>query len=175
MPHLPRRTKQPLFHTSVRHHLKPRTSIASASRGTRASPWYIMTRGTAWQAMLPRRSLGKITSFLLYFLCIGLLHGMHVVLGWEFNWLYIYIYYEQYSSLLKNVYFCTVVLSMDCAMEKKLKLKKGGTYRERSSPNYAYSTIKKASTCLIGVLNSIEEIQVVCTYWRVKVTRRNIT
>ena len=90
MPHLPRRTKQPLFHTSVRHHLKPR-SIASASRGTRASPWYIMTRGTAWQAMLPRRSLGKITSFLLlYFLRIGLLHGMHVVLGWELNWLYMW-------------------------------------------------------------------------------------
>ena len=43
-------------------------------------------------------------------------------------------------------------------MEQKLKLKKGGTYRERSSPNYAYSTIKKASTCLIGVLNSIKEI-----------------
>ena len=34
---------------------------------------------------------------------------------------------------------------MDCAMEQNLKLKKGGTYRERSSPNYAYSTIKKAS------------------------------
>ena len=34
---------------------------------------------------------------------------------------------------------------MDCAMEKNLKLKKGGTYRERSLPNYAYSTIKKAS------------------------------
>lgn len=59
-------------------------------RGTRASPWYIMTRGTAWQAMLPCRSLGKITSFLLYFLRIGLLHGMHVVLGWEFNWLYMW-------------------------------------------------------------------------------------
>ena len=27
----------------------------------------------------------------------------------------------------------------------KLEIKKGGTYRERSSPNYAYSTIKKAS------------------------------
>ena len=39
----------------------------------------------------------------------------------------------------------------------KLK-KKGGTYRERSSPNYAYSTIKKASTCLDGVLKSIKEI-----------------
>ena len=86
----PRRTKQPLFHTSVRHHLKPCTSIASVSRGTRASPWYIMTRGTAWQAMLPHRLLGKITSFLLYFLRIGLLHGMHVVLGWEFNWLYLW-------------------------------------------------------------------------------------
>ena len=47
-------------------------------------------------------------------------------------------------------------------MEQKLKLKKGGTYRERSSPNYAYSTIKKDSTC--GVLNSIKEILVVCTY-----------
>ena len=43
-------------------------------------------------------------------------------------------------------------------MEKKLKLKKGGTYRERSSPNYAYSTIKKASTGLNGVLNYIKEI-----------------
>ena len=42
--------------------------------------------------------------------------------------------------------------------------KKGCTYRERSSPNYAYSTIKKASTFLIGVLNSIKEILVVCTY-----------
>ena len=40
----------------------------------------------------------------------------------------------------------------------KLK-KKGGTYRERSSPNYAYSTIKKASTCLNGVLNYIKEIK----------------
>ena len=49
------------------------------------------------------------------------------------------------SSLLKNVYFCTAVVSLDCAMEKNLKLKKIGTYRERSSPNYAYSTIKKAS------------------------------
>ena len=124
MPHLTRRTKQPLFHTLVRNQLKPHTSIASASRGTRASPWYIMTRGTAWQAMLPRRSLGKITSCLLYFLRIGLLHGMHVVLGWEFNWLYIYICDEQYASILKNVYFCTVVVSMDCAMEQKLKLKK---------------------------------------------------
>ena len=28
--------------------------------------------------------------------------------------------------------FCTIVVSMDCAMEQKLKLKKGGTYRERS-------------------------------------------
>ena len=28
-------------------------------------------------------------------------------------------------------------------MEQNLKLKKGGTYRERSSPNYAYSTIKE--------------------------------
>ena len=48
----------------------------------------------------------------------------------------------------------------------KLEIKKkGGTYRERSSPNYAYSNIKKASTCLIGVLNSIKEILVqVCTY-----------
>ena len=27
----------------------------------------------------------------------------------------------------------------------KLEIKKGGTYIERSSPNYAYSTIKKAS------------------------------
>ena len=52
---------------------------------------------------------------------------------------------------------------MDCAMEQNLKLKKGGTYKERSSPNYAYSTIKKASTCLNGVLNSIKEI-LVCTY-----------
>ena len=172
MPHFPRRTKQPLFHTSVRHHLKPRTSIASASRGTHASPWYIMTRGSAWHAMLPRRSLSKITSFLLYFLQISLLHGMHVILGWEFNWLYMW---WTVLEPFKNVYFCTVVLSMDCAMEQKLKLKKGGTYRERSSPNYAYSTIKKASTCLIGVLNSIKEILVVCTYWRVKVTRRNIT
>ena len=51
---------------------------------------------------------------------------------------------EQYASLLKNVYFCTVVVSMDCAMEQNLKLKKGGTYRERSSPNYSYSTIKEA-------------------------------
>ena len=43
----------------------------------------------------------------------------------------------------------------------KMKLKKkGGTYRERSSPNYAYSTIKKASTCLDGVLNSIKEISI---------------
>ena len=160
MPRLPSRTKQPLFHTSVRHHLKPR-SIAFASRGTRALPWYIMTRGTAWQAMLPRRSLGKITSLLLYFLRIGLLHGMHVVLGWEFNWLYMWWTVLQ---PFKNVYFCTVVLSMDCAVEQKLKLKKGGTYRERSSPNYAYSTIKKASTCLIGVLNSIKEILVVVPF-----------
>ena len=30
-------------------------------------------------------------------------------------------------------------------MEQNLKLNKSGTYRERSSPNYAYSTIKKAS------------------------------
>ena len=30
--------EQPLFHTSVHHHLKPR-SIASASIGTHASPW----------------------------------------------------------------------------------------------------------------------------------------
>ena len=160
MPHLPRWTKQPLFHTSVHHHLKPR-SIASASRGTRASPWYIMTRGTAWQAMLPRRSLGKITSFLLYFLRIGLLHGMHVVLGWELNWLYIYVMNSSTIDGLRH--------------GAKIEIKKGGTYRERSSPNYAYSTIKKASTCLIGVLNSIKEILVVCTYWRVKVTRRNIT
>ena len=50
-------------------------------------------------------------------------------------------------------------------MEQKLKLKKGGTYRERLFPNYAYSTIEKASTCLIGVVNSIKEILVlVCTY-----------
>ena len=48
-------------------------------------------------------------------------------------------------------------------MEQKLKLKKGGTYRERSSPNYAYSTIKKASTFLNGVHNPIKEI-LVCTY-----------
>ena len=47
---------------------------------------------------------------------------------------------------------------MDCAMEQNLKLKKGGTYRERSSPNYAYSTIKKSSTCIDEVLKSIEEI-----------------
>ena len=42
----------------------------------------------------------------------------------------------------------------------KLEIKKGGTYRERSSPNYAYSTIKKASACLNGVLNSIKEISI---------------
>ena len=41
----------------------------------------------------------------------------------------------------------------------KLK-KKGGTYREHLSPNYAYSTIKKASTCLNGVLNYIKEISI---------------
>ena len=41
----------------------------------------------------------------------------------------------------------------------KLK-KKGGTYRECSSLNYAYSTIKKASTCLDGVLKSIKEINI---------------
>ena len=52
--------------------------------------WHV---GPQWQAMLPRRSPGKITSFLLYFLRIGLLHGMHVVLGREFNWLYIYIWW----------------------------------------------------------------------------------
>ena len=52
------------------------------------------------------RSIGKITSFLPYFLYIGL-HGMHVVLGWGLT---SYICDEQYSSLLKNVYFCTIVL-----------------------------------------------------------------
>ena len=41
----------------------------------------------------------------------------------------------------------------------KLK-KKSGTYRERSSPNYAYSTIKKASICLDGVPKSIKEISI---------------
>ena len=41
----------------------------------------------------------------------------------------------------------------------KLK-KKGATYRERSSPNYADGTIKKASTCLNGVLNYIIEISI---------------
>ena len=46
--------------------------------------------------------------------------------------------------------------------EKKhnIVLLKGGTYRERSLPNYAYSTIKKASTCLNGVLNYIKEIRI---------------
>ena len=39
----------------------------------------------------------------------------------------------------------------------KLK-KKGGTYIERLLPNYAYSTIKKASMFLNGVLNSMKEI-----------------
>ena len=141
MPHLPRRTKQPLFPTLVQHHLKPCTSIASASRGTRASPWYIMTRGTAWQAMLPRWSLSKITSFLLYFLHIGLLHGMHVVLGWEFNWLYICD--EQYASLLKNIYFCTVVLSMDCAMEQKLKLKTKVVHIESTRPQIMHIVLLK--------------------------------
>ena len=52
---------------------------------------------------------------------------------------------------------------MDCAMEQNYKMKlkkKGGTYREGSSPNYAYSTIKKASTCSKGVLNYIKEISI---------------
>ena len=68
------------------------------------------------------------------------------------------------SSILQNQ-LGVALDALTCAMEQKLKLKKGGTYREHSSPNYAYSTIKKASTCLIGVLNSIKEILVlVCTY-----------
>ena len=50
-------------------------------------------------------------------------------------------------------------------MEQNLKLKKGGTYRERSSPNYAYSTIKKASTCLNGVLNSIKKLAYLFNSW----------
>ena len=34
-------------------------------------------------------------------------------------------------SKMYILHFCTVVVSMDCSMEQNLKLKKGGTYRER--------------------------------------------
>ena len=50
--------------------------------------------GTSWHVWPHDRPCSPadrwVTSFLLYFLQIGLLHGMHIVLGWEFNWLYMW-------------------------------------------------------------------------------------
>ena len=54
---------------------------------------------------------------------------------------------EQYASLLKNVYSPLLYSSSIDGLRHGAKLeikKKGGTYRERSSSNYAYNTIKKA-------------------------------